>query len=218
MKKQSNFLYALTLLISASFGVASAQSSTSTVVGPEFGIKGGVNMSNLYSDSDDINDENALWGFNAGVFAAFPIADNVFIQPEILYTTKGAELDYDFAGIEGTSKFKLSYIEVPLLVRFNLTENFNIHVGGYASYLVSAKTKGEGDVEFEDELDADDFERFDAGLSAGVGVDFNPISIGLRYNYGLTTIGKERTDAGVNYTFPDAKNSNLSLYLAYKLN
>ena len=212
MKKQSNFLYALTFLISASFGVASAQNST--VVGPEFGIKGGVNMSNLYSDSDDINDENALWGFNAGVFAAFPIADNVFIQPEILFTTKGAELDYDFAGIEGTSKFKLSYIEVPLLVRFNLTENFNIHVGGYASYLVNAKIKGEGDFEFEEELDADDFERFDAGLSAGVGVDFNPLSVGLRYNYGLTTIGKERD--GV--TFPDAKNSNLSLYLAYKLN
>lgn len=212
MKKQSNFLYALTFLISASFGVASAQNST--VVGPEFGIKGGVNMSNLYSDSDDINDENALWGFNAGVFAAFPIADNVFIQPEILFTTKGAELDYDYAGIEGTNKFKLSYIEVPLLVRFNLTENFNIHVGGYASYLVNAKIKGEGDFEFEEELDADDFERFDAGLSAGVGVDFNPLSVGLRYNYGLTTIGKERD--GV--TFPDAKNSNLSLYLAYKLN
>jgi hypothetical protein len=217
MKMQSNFLYALTLFIMASFGVVSAQNTT--VVGPEFGIKGGVNMSSLYSDSDDIDDENALWGFNAGVFAAFPIADNIFIQPEILYTTKGAELDYNVAGFEGTNKFKLNYIEVPLLVRFNLTENFNIHVGGYASYLVNAKLSGEGDVEFDDELDADDFERFDAGLSAGVGVDFNPISIGLRYNYGLTTIGKER-DAGFGntYTFPDAKNSNLSLYLAYKLN
>ncbi|WP_163393532.1 porin family protein [Flavobacterium limi] len=216
MKMQSNFLYALSLFMMTSFGIVSAQSST--VVGPEFGIKGGVNMSNLYSDSDDIDDENALWGFNAGVFAAFPIADNVFIQPEILYTTKGAELDYNFAGVEGTNKFRLNYIEVPLLVRFNLTENFNIHVGGYASYLVNAKLSGEGDVEFDDELDADDFERFDAGLSAGVGVDFNPISIGLRYNYGLTTIGKERDFAGTNYTFPDAKNSNLSLYLAYKLN
>lgn len=220
MKKQSNFLYALTLFISASFGVASAQSST--VVGPEFGIKGGVNMSNLYSDSDDINDENALWGFNAGVFAAFPIADNVFIQPEILYTTKGAELDYESDAITGAAKFKLNYIEVPLLVRFNLTENFNIHVGGYASYLVNAKltneTENGDDFEFDEELDADDFERFDAGLSAGVGVDFNPISIGLRYNYGLTTVGKERDFLGSNYTFPDAKNSNLTLYLAYKLN
>lgn len=216
MKMQSNFLYALSLFMMTSFGVVSAQSST--VVGPEFGIKGGVNMSNLYSDSDDIDDENALWGFNAGIFAAFPIADKVFIQPEILYTTKGAELDYNVSGVAGTNKFKLNYIEVPLLVRFNLTENFNVHVGGYASYLVNAKLTGEGDIEFDNELDADDFERFDAGLSAGVGLDFNPVSIGLRYNYGLTTIGKERETLGNTYTFPDAKNSNLSLYLAYKLN
>jgi len=212
---KSNFLYALAFFMTASFGLVSAQS---TVVGPEFGIKGGANMSNLYSDSEEINDENVLWGFNAGVYAAFPISDNIFIQPEILFTTKGAELDYDFAGTEGTSKFKLNYVEVPLLVRFDLTENFNIHVGGYASYLVSAKIKGEGDVEFERDFDADDFERFDAGLSAGIGIKLNPIGIGLRYNYGLTTIGKEREAFGQNYTFPDAKNSNLSLYLSYQLN
>lgn len=217
MKMQSNFLCALTLFLSASFGIASAQS---TVVGPEFGIKGGVNMSNLYSD--DVDDENVLWGFNAGVFAAFPIADNVFIQPEILYTTKGAELEYNSDIASGTSKFKLGYVEVPLLVRFNLTENFNIHVGGYASYLVNAKvtndTDGGDGLDFDEDLDADDFERFDAGLSAGIGVDFNPVSVGLRYNYGLTTIGKEREFAGTSYTFPDAKNSNLSLYVSYKLN
>ena len=146
----------------------------------------------------------------------------VFIQPEILYTTKGAELEYNSDIASGTSKFKLGYVEVPLLVRFNLTENFNIHVGGYASYLVNAKvtndTEGGDGLDFDEDLDADDFERFDAGLSAGIGVDFNPVSVGLRYNYGLTTIGKEREFAGTSYTFPDAKNSNLSLYVSYKLN
>lgn len=211
---KSNFLYALTLFMTASFGLVSAQEST--VVGPEFGIKGGANLSNLYTD--DVDDNNVLWGFNAGLYAAFPIADNIFIQPEILYTTKGAELEYKSVGLEGTGKFKLNYIEVPLLVRFNVTPNFNIHAGGYASYLVNAKVTGKGDLEFDEELDADDLERFDAGLSAGVGIDFNPISVGIRYNYGLTTIGKEREILGTKYTFPDAKNSNLSLYLAYKLN
>ena len=91
-------------------------------------------------------------------------------------------------------------------------------MGGYASYLVSSKVTGDGDIEFDEELDADDFERFDAGLSAGIGIKLNPIGIGLRYNYGLTTIGKERDFLGSSYTFPDAKNSNLSLYLSYQLN
>ncbi|MBP4138421.1 porin family protein [Flavobacterium geliluteum] len=213
MKMQSRILYALTLLMTASFGVMQAQDDT---VSTEFGIKGGLNMSNLYTD--DADDENILYGFNAGLYATLPISDFIAIQPEILFTTKGAELEYNNAFASGSSKFKLNYIEVPLLVRVNITKNFNVHAGGYASYLVSSKLTGEGDFNFEEEIDTDDLNKFDAGIAAGVGVDFNPISIGLRYNYGLTTVGKERTVGGTTFTYPDAKNSNLSLYLAYKLN
>ena len=173
-------------------------------------------MSNLYQSEAD--DNNVIYGFNAGVYATLPISDFIAIQPEILYTTKGAELDYNNAFVDGNAKFKLNYIEVPLLVRVNITKNFNVHAGGYASYLVSSKVTGDGDINFDEAIDTDDLNKFDAGLSAGVGVDFNPISVGLRYNYGLTTVGKERTVAGTTYTFPDAKNSNLTLYLSYKLN
>lgn len=216
MKMQTNFLCALTLFISASFGMLHAQDAN---VNTEFGVKGGFNMSNLISDGEnEPNDENILYGFNAGVYATLPISDFVAIQPEILFTTKGSELEYNNAFATGNAKFRLNYIEVPLLVRVNVTKNFNVHAGAYASYLVSSKLTGEGDFQFDQDVDTEDLNKFDAGLSAGVGVDFNPISIGLRYNYGLTTVGKERTVAGTTYTFPDAKNSNLSLYLSYKLN
>ncbi|WPO77206.1 porin family protein [Flavobacterium sp. KACC 22761] len=214
MKMQIKFLCALALFLSASFGVLQAQNDENVTT--EFGVKGGFNMSNLYNNNAD--DENILYGFNAGVYATLPISDFIAIQPEILYTTKGAELEYNNAFVSGTGKFKLNYIEVPLLVRVNVTKNFNIHAGGYASYLVGSKVSGDGDFNFDQEIDTDDLNKFDAGLAAGIGVDFSPISIGLRYNYGLTTIGKERTIAGTTYTVPDAKNSNLSLYLSYKLN
>lgn len=216
MKMQNNFLCALTLFISASFGMLHAQDNN---VNTEFGVKGGFNMSNLISDGENKpNDENVLYGFNAGVYATLPISDFVAIQPEILFTTKGSELKYNNDVTSGNAKFKLNYIEVPLLVRVNITKNFNVHAGGYASYLVSSKVTGSGDFDFNEDVDTDDLNKFDAGIAAGVGVDFNPISIGLRYNYGLTTIGKERTVLGNTYTFPDAKNSNLTLYLSYKLN
>jgi len=213
MKMQSNLLCALTLFMTASFGILQAQDEKVTT---EFGIKGGFNMSNLYQSEAD--DNNVLYGFNAGVYATLPISDFIAIQPEILFTTKGAELEYNNAFASGNTKFKLNYIEVPLLVRVNITKNFNVHAGGYASYLVNSKVTGDGDFNFEEEIDTEDLNKFDAGLSAGVGVDFNPISVGLRYNYGLTTVGKERTVAGTTYTFPDAKNSNLTLYVSYKLN
>jgi hypothetical protein len=184
----------------------------------EFGVKGGFNMSNFLSDDDEATDENILYGFNAGVYATLPISNFVAIQPEVLFTTRGSELEYDTELGSGNTKFKLNYIEVPLLVRVNITKNFNLQAGGYASYLVSSKVTGDGAIDFEEEIDTDDLNKFDAGIVAGVGVDFSPISIGVRYNYGLTTIGKERTIAGETYRFPDAKNSNLSVYLSYKLN
>lgn len=203
---QSNILCALTLFLTASFGMLHAQDNVTT----EFGVKGGLNMSNLYTD--DADDENVLFGFNAGVYATLPVSDFIAIQPELLFTTRGSKLEYNNALAQGNVKLKLNYIELPLLVRVNITKNFNIHAGGYASYMVSAKSTGDGDFEFEDQYDTDDFNRFDAGIAAGVGLDFNPISVGLRYNYGLTTIEKDGDDSS------DLKNSNLSLYLSYKLN
>ena len=215
MKIQSNFLCALTLFLTASFGMLHAQNDNVTT---EFGVKGGFNMSNLTND-DNVDDENVLYGFNAGVYATLPISDYIAIQPELLFTTKGAELEYNNDLLQGNAKFKLNYIELPLLVRVNITKNFNIQAGGYASYLVSSKVTGDGDIDFDEDIDTDDLNKFDAGIAAGVGVDFSPISIGVRYNYGLTKVGKERSDGfGGTYTFPDAKNSNLSVYLSYKLN
>nr|WP_294786311.1 porin family protein [uncultured Flavobacterium sp.] len=214
MKMQNNFLCALTLFLTASFGMLHAQDTNVTT---EFGVKGGFNMSNLIDSGDDVNDNNVLYGFNAGFYATLPISDFVAIQPELLFTTKGAELEYNNV-LEGNAKFRLNYIELPLLVRVNITKNFNLQAGGYASYLVSSKVTGDGDIAFDEAIDTDDLNKFDAGIAAGVGVDFDPISIGVRYNYGLTTIGKERTIGGTTYTFPDVRNSNLTLYLSYKLN
>lgn len=207
--KNRNIKYTLAALFSMNLGLMVAQSSYDSA-NPEFGVKGGINMSNLYQS--DADDENMLVGFNAGLYAKLPITDNIAFQPELLYTTKGSKLDYD----NGSAKIRLDYIELPLLFKFNLTQNFNIHAGGYASYLVNSKVSNDGIVDFDTNV-TDDLERFDAGLAAGVGVDFNPISVGLRYNYGLTTIGKEREVLGQTYNTLDAKNSSFNLYVSYKL-
>ncbi|MDO7172256.1 porin family protein [Mariniflexile sp. AS56] len=184
----------------------------------QIGVKGGLNFSNLYTD--DVDDNNVLTSFNAGLYANIPITEFIALQPELLYSRKGAELVYDNAFASGTAKFKLNYIEVPVLLKVNVAKNINIQAGPYFAYLIDAQTTNESDsgsFDFEDNYDNDDFNKFDAGLAAGVGFDFDGMGIGLRYNYGLTTVGKERTAGGQTYTIPDGKNSNLSLYLAVKL-
>lgn len=185
----------------------------------KFGIKAGVNFSNLYTDN--VDDNNMLTGFHVGGYAKIAITDVVAIQPELLYSTKGAELVYNNSLFGGTAKFKLGYIEVPVLLVINVTENLSLQAGGYAAYLVDAKTTNEGNgntFDFEDNLDTDDYNKFDAGLVGGIGFDIDSFGFGARYNYGLTTIGKQNNFSGFNYTFPDSKNSVISAFLNYSFN
>lgn len=196
--------------------LAQAQTTSSSA---EFGVKGGINFSNLYTE--DVDDNNVLTSFNAGFYVKLPITESVAIQPEFLYSRKGAELVYDNAFAQGTAKFKLNYIEVPVLLKVNIMKNFNIHAGPYFAYLIDAQVTNESsnaNFDFEQNYENDDFNKFDVGLSAGFGFDFDNLGIGFRYNYGLSTVGKERSFGGVTYTTPDGKNSNLSLYMALKLN
>lgn len=212
MKK--SIMIITTMLFMGLMQKAIAQETTSTDI--KFGIKGGVNFSNMYTN--DVDDENVLTGFNLGVFAKLPINSFIAIQPELYYTTKGSELTYNNSFAQGTAKFRMNYIEAPLLLVVNLTKNFNIHGGGYVAYLVDGKATNNSDnnlFDSEEELDNDDFNKIDAGLAAGLGIDIGAFGIGARYNYGLTTVGKERTFGGTNYTFPDGKNSVLNIYAAF---
>jgi hypothetical protein len=177
-----------------------------------YGFKGGLNFSNLYTKN--VDDNNVLTGFNAGLYAKFPITNSVAIQPEISYTTKGAELIYNNVFAQGTAKFNINYIEVPILLVMNVTENFNIHVGPYAAYMVSGKTSNDSNFgESQRELDTNDFNKFDAGLAGGLGIDLDALNFGVRYNYGLTKIGKDNA-----FFSSDAKNSVLSAYIGLRLN
>ena len=212
MKKSKNLIFASLALGLISITGIQAQEKTAS-----YGFKGGLNFSNLYTDK--VDDNNVLTGFNAGLYAKFPIAKGIAIQPEISYTTKGAELVYNNAFAKGTAKFNVNYIEVPVLLVMNITDNFNVHVGPYAAYMVSGKTETDSNIfSSQNQLDTNDFNKFDAGIAGGLGVDLDALNFGVRYNYGLTNVGKERNYAGTNYTFPDAKNSVLSVYVGLRLN
>ena len=216
MKSQIKFL-----AIIAFMGLleTNLQAQTNSTDKPQFGIKGGVNFSNIYSE--DVDDNNVLTSFNAGVYGTFPIGDIISIQPEVLYSRKGSELTYDNAIATGTAKFKLNYIEVPILLKVNVTDNLNLHAGPYFAYLINAEVNNNSNgslFDYDNNYDNDDFNKLDIGISTGIGFDFNSIGIGARYNYGFSTIGKERTVAGTTYTMPDGKNSSISLYVSLKLN
>lgn len=184
----------------------------------KFGIKGGINFSNLSTKEAD--KDKMLTGFNIGLFARMPITKMFAIQPELYYTTKGAQVTYNGTFVDGTAQFNLNYIEMPLFFVVNVTENFNIHFGPYIAYLVDGKVKNKSNTDlfnFEDNISTEDYNKVDAGLAAGAGLDFGAFSLGARYTYGLTKVGKERTFMGTSYIFPDASNGVASVYVSFTL-
>ncbi|HTH55922.1 MAG TPA: porin family protein [Cyclobacteriaceae bacterium] len=185
----------------------------------KFGIKGGVNFSNLYIN--DVQKENMKVGVNAGFFVKVPLFRGLSIQPEVLYSNKGAKDSYGGPGSilgSGEYRFNLNYIETPLLLVFNLTRNLNVSAGGYAAYLVSANVKdmnNDGTITGVTNLNADNFHRFDYGLAGGVGIDIQKVALGARYNYGLQNIGQSGSLSG-NLT-SNSKNSVLTFFIGFAL-
>jgi hypothetical protein len=208
------------LLLAAFTGILTAakaqeqQTTTESTLTPKFGIKGGVNLTNLYVD--DVEDENMKVGLNAGVFVKLPVTRGFSIQPEVLYSSKGAKLRYNNVFGEGEYRYNLNYVEVPLLAVFNLGKNFNIHAGPYAAFLASANIKRldteSGDVDHIADLDTDDFEKFDYGLTGGLGFDVDKFTLGARYNYGLNEIGK---DGIAGQATKNSKNSAFTFYIGF---
>jgi hypothetical protein len=181
----------------------------------KFGIKGGINFSNLYIDN--VEKENLKIGVNAGFFAKIPIIRGISIQPELLYSNKGAKDRYS-SSVRGSGeyRFNLDYVETPLLLVFNLTKNLSFSGGGYAAYLVSANVKDvnhDGTITGVTNLHSNNFNRFDYGLAAGLGIDIQKATLGARYNYGLRNVGLPGSLSGDLTT--NSKNSVLTFFIGF---
>ncbi|MEQ8624654.1 MAG: porin family protein [Vicingaceae bacterium] len=190
----------------------------------KFGIKGGINFSNFHSTNDDINDQNLRFGYQGGLFFKFALTDFLAIQPELLYNTKGSEVDYNLGALgSGEITQKFGYIEIPLLAVVNLGQKLNVHAGPYVAYMVNADVENnsnDNSFDFANDLDPDEFERLEYGIALGAGFEFDILKIGARYDYGLTNVGKEQnfTVAGNEVSsnaFKNEKNSVFSIFLGF---
>jgi hypothetical protein len=218
MKTKTNLYAVLLSICTLAFTVNgySQEQEASDEIGmtPKFGIKGGLNMSNLYIDN--VSDEHVKIAGHIGFYGKLPIARGISLQPELLYTSKGAKTTYNnIAQGSGEYRFNLNYVELPVLLVFNIVKNFNIHAGAYAAYLVSANVKNlrDGTIQGFTDLNADNFSRSDYGLVGGLGVDIDKFTIGARYSYGLRQVGKSGTLSG-DLT-QNSKNSVASLYIGF---
>jgi len=153
-----------------------------------FGIKGGINFSSL-NGSDD-GSFKSLTSFHIGILKEFILLDNLALQPELLYSTQGAQIK------NSDDNYKLNYLLVPVLAKIYLNESFNIHAGPQFGLLLG-ETKNVTPVESK---------SFDLGIAAGLEYELtNGISITGRYIWGQNSMADNA----------DLKNSVIQLSLGF---
>ena len=208
MKSKNNFfcLILMTAIVSLlTTGKASAQFGNA-------GIKGGLNVSNLYLDN--VNDENPRYGFNLGVYGQPYSTETFALQVELLYDTKGARTVYNGIFYQEV-KYNLNYLTMPVLAVFKLGESAEIHLGGYAGYLLDANISYSGNLaNGVDKVDKANLKSMDYGLIGGFGLNFGKATAGVRYNYGLAKIADSDAARSV---IGNSKNSSAQIYIAFNL-
>ena len=191
------------------FGFANAQEV-------KFGVKGGLNLANFEGDTDGL-DMKSRTGFHVGGFVAVKLSDKFTLQPEVLYSVQGAKADnfeYDLNGTVYIADldYNLSYVNVPLMLKYYAAEKFNIEVGPQVGFLTAAKVKATVNGISAEEDAKEQFESLDFGVNVGAGYDFTEnLSAGLRYNLGLSNIAK--TEPGDDSKI---RNAVFSVSLGYK--
>lgn len=214
MKKSVKILLTTTVLTGLLFALQPDRATAQGIT--RVGIKGGLNASSLFYDSQGVSDKNERIGFHVGVFTQAPIGEFFAIQPELLYMTKGASATYNVLGFSGKNTFKLNYAELPVLATFKLGQSVELQAGPYVSYLLNSNINSNGDFGTgTSAINRDNFNKIDYGIAGGLNIYFGKAFIGARYEQGLQQIansGAAKTVLG------NAKNGVGLLSIGFSVN
>jgi hypothetical protein len=116
----------------------------------KYGVKIGVNISSLSisaieGEKEPINSSQI--GIAAGTCIYIPLSDKWYINPELLYSQKGASFDYDFkrqfgntlVSYETTNQLTLSYLELNPTISFKANDKLALNFGPSISFLIGEK-------------------------------------------------------------------------------
>lgn len=245
MKRMLAFLTVLAFLMPSA---VSAQSSM------DFGFKVGGSRAKMSGDLSHFQlitailttftgavevDNDARIGLLGGAFLSINTSPTFSIQPEVLYSVKGMESKFRYSF--GTSDFetvlqvKLTYVEVPVLLKYRFPTEGNFKPSIYAGPALGVSVKGEFDGE-HGAMDGDGLNLTTLDISnvkstefsvvvggeLGIAMGNTTLFLDVRYTQGLTKTfedaslltsiaNDEWAFVGANGIGDDTKNNNISL-------
>jgi hypothetical protein len=153
--------------------------SAAAHAGIGLGLKAGANFATQNASGVSAPDFKTKTGFLGGVYANVFFGKTIGIQPEVLFSQKGAKIsDIDITN-------NITYIDIPILLRIRFLKILDAHVGPQFGILASATQEGMlGDEDFEDML-----KNSEVSMVFGAGVNLPlRLNVTARYILGLTDI------------------------------
>lgn len=173
----------------------------------QFGLKGGANLSKFSTKNTFSSDNQA--GYYAGLWARIGAA-GIHFQPELYLSGKNTTLESNNEATLGQeNKVKFTSLDVPLLIGTKIGAagiGVRLNTGPVVSFILDKKQS------FGNAASSAFNGRFkdqNVAWQFGAGLDIGQIGVDLRYEAGLSKIGKE----GYN----DTRLNLFTLGLALKL-
>lgn len=164
------------------------------------GLKAGLNISNFTGGDFENLDKQALVGFHAGAYMNFRLGA-ISLQPEALVSTAGAKFK------DADTSFRLTYITVPVMVKFRSPGGFYLEAGPQVGFKISE--------DVPDQTIRDFAKNLDLGIAGGLGFQSNGgFGIGARYIAGLSKVGDFEANNNID---PDFKNGVLQVGIFFGL-
>ncbi|MDP1745579.1 MAG: porin family protein [Bacteroidota bacterium] len=167
-----------------------------------FGLKAGVNYSNVYDTQGEEFQADPKLGLAAGAFIAIPIGKYLGIQPEVLYSQKGFKATGRILGGNYEFTRTTNFIDVPLLVSFKPSEFLTLLAGPQYSYLIKQSdvfANSSTSILQEQEFENDNIRKNILCLTGGVDLTLKHIVLGARVGWDIQNNNGDGTSSTPRY-------------------
>ena len=200
MKKKIGLL----LMFGIAFGAVQAQ-------GFQLGVKTGFNSTSFETEGGygfDAAKDDFKSGYLIGGWSRIGLLGNLSLQPELYYSKKSGDTDFNSFGSESFSYYSW---DVPLLAHLEVVDLKLLKIYGLGGPVASFRSKDESKfsvASLESDYEGDSFKSTNWNFQLGAGVQLMRFTIDARYEWGLNDMS--RTDM-------ERKTKSLIFSLGYRL-
>ncbi len=180
-----------------------------------FGVKAGLNHSNVYDTQGDGFVASPKFGVACGAYITIPIGKFIGIQPELLYSQRGYMSTGEVLGNNYSLTHTSDWIDVPLLFQLKLTSFFTLLAGPQFSYLVrqtDAFTNGTTTTQQQQSFDNNNPQKNLMCATVGADINIQHFVIGGRLGWDL-----QNNNADGSSTNPRYKNQWAQLTVGFRM-